>query len=130
MQAEHKKWERQAQATARSVAQSICGECDGIKVGSFSQSFAGYADVGDRFGPLWPIGGVELLGEGSCSVTADCGTKRFGFSCRISARIGEEKFEDPADIWNLFEGKWEVPGGTPYRIAASWRTAVSGGGSF
>ncbi len=111
-----------ARLDAASKAGSLCKKCDkGTKSGSFSLQDKDITNVtGDSC--LFAVGHSTFFRSGNCSVSANCSSRTFSFSCSTSFSI-RDWFQDPIDLGT------EV-GGTPYQINAGWSGSVSGSGSF
>ncbi len=106
--------------------------CVGGRCGTYSQRFNNdkryVADLTNER-CLFAVGNTTILAGADCGVKANCDTRRFQYSCVL--RFGlRDVFKDPADIFDLFSGEHELPGGTPYNIVGSWSDSVKGTGSF
>ena len=115
-------------STARSKAKSLCKNCDdGIKHTTFGVNGKDYTDVTHE--PcLFSVGHSTFFEYAGCSLSVDCKTRTYSFSCGLNFSI-RDSFQDPADITEKTGLPFE-PWGRPYMITAGWSESFSGTGRF
>lgn len=118
----------QAAAAAADKARTLCSNCDqGTRKANFSLSEGKNnrptSNVTWESAALFNVGKSSFFRSAQCMVVANCKTRRFMYSCGLSFSI-KDKFADPLDIGA------EIPGGSPYPIAASWTSQTGGSGGF
>ena len=117
-----------ARRRSKAFAIALChGRC-GSQSGRFSFSSRYAADV-TNVNCLFAVGNTSIKADADCDVAADCTARMYAFSCNLNYGV-QDAFKDPADIFDLFPGDIEIPGGTPYAITANWYDSAYGTGSF
>ena len=117
----------QALQKARSMAASLCQDCDwGTKEGTFQLSkVQTITNVEQPNECLYSLGTSALFGGGQCTVAADCANRTFGFACAIMFSINDW-YKNPA---NRPEGG-EFLFGQKFQIRSQRGDEVSGRGEF
>ncbi len=111
-----------AMMAAQTKAKSLCANCaKGTKSANFSMNDKTTTNVTNE-PDLFAVGKSTFFRATQCSVTVDCSSKSFSYSCSFNYSI-RDWFRDPLDLGI------EV-GGKPYRINAGWTENISGFGSF
>jgi len=113
---------------ARGAAAAACGKCppDGTTSTGFSLSDPTTTNVRREPG-LYAVGGSTFFRRGSCSVSVNCTTGEYSYSCTSNFGI-QDSFSDPLEGRETFGRPFELPGGTPYPIIHSFPRTTSGGG--
>jgi RHS repeat-associated protein len=75
--------------------------------------------------PLWALGRNQLRQNGRCTVTLDCSTRQYTFTCSSNFNMNDS-FRDPADMERWI--RIPIDPGIPYDIYAYWTDTWSGGG--
>ncbi len=115
-------------STARAKAKSLCKNCDdGIKHTTFSVNGKDTTDVTHE--PcLFSVGRSTFFEYAGCSLSVDCKTRTYPFSCGLNFSI-RDSFQDPANITEKTGLPFE-PWGRPYMITAGGSESFSGTGRF
>lgn len=72
-----------------------------------------------RRSPLFALGNGRLQAQANLIATVDCSSGTFQLAGEMRFRYND-RFEDPADIFNQFQGNVEIPGGRPFGLFDSW----------
>ena len=114
---------------AAQKAGAMCRNCSqGTQTAEFSYADTTTTNVTD-VPCLFSVGSSTFFRSADCSVSADCQSKTYSYTCSTKFKI-RDWFRDPLDIGEITGHNVEVPGGTPYRINADWNSSTSGSGSF
>src|SRR5262249_40722907 len=115
---------------ARSFAKNACGDCapdDPTTIG-FSFSDPTVTNVWNEPG-LFAVGHSTFFRRGSCTVTVDCRTSQYTYTCDSTFWIQDE-FMDPLDGKNWLGHPFELPFGSPYPITYRFQNGSQGGGKL
>lgn len=124
---------REVEAAAKGRAGEACnGPCgpnwSSTPSFNFSLSDTASTDV-TRQKCLFSLGNGQLKERADCVISANCYMRVFCFSCSLSYSY-RDLFRDPADIFDWFQGEFEILGSEPYPIVANWSEQVMGCNSF
>ncbi len=116
---------------AKAVADATCAACTGEGQGrpdvNFSMSSPGSTDVTSD-GDLFSVGGSNLARSASCTISVDCRSGRYTYSCTTEFSISDE-FTDPFDLNETFGTPVDIPVvSDPYPINYSFTRSVGGMG--
>jgi len=114
---------------ARAIAEGACGSCPSDRKATVGFSLAEPSTTNVTGQPgLYVVAHSTFLRKGSRSVSVDCSTGQYSYSCGTGFAI-HDRFTDPLDLKPIF-GPVELPGGTPYPIIYTFERSPSGTGKL
>jgi hypothetical protein len=86
-----------------------------------------YVNPYDEGDCLFSLGSTQLAVTSKCSVTANCSSKSFNYTCASAWKL-RDWFKDPLSFKETMKLPFEP--GTPYRIIADWFDYHGGSGGL